>query len=386
MSRNYSIVTVIEGLAKTHGGPSYTVPALAAAVARIGVHGCLVASAAKPGDELNLPPADLVPTRLVPGGVGSGLRFPSVVARAVREHDAGLIHVHGLWLPATFLTGRFARRHQIPLVVSLRGTLGPWAWRRHAWKKRPIWWLWERRNLQYATVLHATALEEAEDFRRLGLSSPIAVIPNGVELPDAAEMNSSPPAGDRRRTILFLSRIHASKGLLNLVAAWQKVRRSDWQVVVAGPDTEGHLKDVRKAAQQAGVAADFVFPGAVYGADKWRLYRQSDLSVLPTFSENFGVSVAEALAMGVPAITTKGAPWKCLVEQRCGWWVDVGVEPLAAALQEAMRLSDEERQEMGRRGAAMVRARFSWEQIGLEMARVYDWVLGQGDKPGCVQG
>ena len=385
MSRNYSIVTVIEGLAKTHGGPSYTVPALATAVARHGVRGCLVASAAKPGDELNLPPAELVPTRLVPGGIGSGLRFPSVVSRAVREYDAGLIHVHGLWLPATFLTGSFARRNQIPLVVSLRGTLGPWAWRRHAWKKRPIWWLWERRNLQYAAVLHATAAEEAEDCRRLGLSSPIAVIPNGVELPDAAEMNSSSPAGDRRRTILFLSRIHASKGLLNLVAAWQKVRHSGWRVVVAGPDTDGHLKDVRKETQQAGVADDFIFPGAVYGADKWRLYRQADLSVLPTFSENFGVSVAESLAMGVPAITTKGAPWKCLEEQRCGWWVEVGVDPLAAALQEAMRLPDEVRKEMGRRGAEMARARFSWERIGLEMARVYDWILGYGDKPDCVQ-
>ena len=89
--------------------------------------------------------------------------------------------------------------------------------------------------------------------------------------------------------------------------------------------------------------------------------------------------------MGVPAITTRGAPWKCLEEERCGWWVDIGVAPLAAALQEAMQLSDEDRQAMGRRGAAMVRERFSWERIGLEMARVYDWVLGQGDKPDCVQ-
>ena len=386
MSRNYSIVTVVPGLNKASGGPSYTVPALAASVARAGVRGCLVTAAAGSGDELNLPPAELVPAQFVPSGLGAGLRFPSVVARAVRDAGAGLIHVHGLWMPACFLTERLARRKGFPLVVSPRGMLEPWAWRHHAWKKRPIWWLWERRNLQYAAVLHATAPEEADAFRRLGLSNPIAVIPNGVDLPDRAEMNIPSPAGDGRRTLLFLSRIHPKKGLLNLVAAWQQVRRPGWRVVVAGPDPDCHLNAVRQAAHQSGVSDDFTFPGAVYGTDKWRLYQQADLFVLPTFSENFGVAVAEALAMGVPAITTKGAPWKCLEDERCGWWVDVGVPPLAAALQEAMQLSDADRQAMGRRGTAMVRERFAWERIGLEMARVYDWVLGQGDKPGCVQG
>ncbi|MFZ4398084.1 MAG: glycosyltransferase [Kiritimatiellia bacterium] len=385
MPYNFSIISVVAGLDKASGGPSYTVPALATAVARHGVRVCLVSTAARPGVELNLPPPEMVSTRLVPADAGLGLRFPAAIAQVVRQTEAKLIHVHGLWMPATFLTARFARRYRIPLVISPRGMLEPWAWKHSAWKKRPVWWLWEQRNLQSAAILHATATEEADSFRQLGLRNPIAVIPNGVDLPDPAAMNLPPLAADGRRTILFLSRIHPKKGLVNLVAAWQKVRCTGWRVVVAGPDTEGHLDEIRKRAQQAGVADDFVFTGAVYGADKWKLYRQADLFVLPTFSENFGVSVAEALAMGVPAITTKGAPWKCLADQRCGWWVDVGVEPLAAALQEAMQLSDEQRHAMGRRGAAMVRERFSWNRIGLEMAQVYAWVLGYDDKPACVQ-
>ena len=385
MPRNYSIVTVVSGLSKASGGPSYTVPSLAAAVARAGVRGCLVTAAARSGDELNLPPAEVVSTQFVPAGLGAGLRFPSVVARAVRDSGAGLIHVHGLWMPACFLTARLARKNRIPLVVSPRGMLEPWAWRHHAWKKRPVWWLYERRNLQSAAVLHATAPEEADSFRRLGLANPIAVIPNGVDLPDPAEMRPLPAPEDSRRTLLFLSRIHPKKGLFNLVAAWRQARRAGWRVVVAGPDTDGHLTDVRQEVQQAGVTDDFSFSGAIYGADQWRLYRQANLFVLPTFSENFGVSVAEALAMGVPAITTKGAPWGCLEKQHCGWWVDVGVAPLAAALTEAMQLSDEVRHEMGRRGVAMVRDHFSWDRIGGELAQVDEWVLGQGLRPDFVQ-
>jgi glycosyltransferase involved in cell wall biosynthesis len=307
----------------------------------------------------------------------------AAVARRMRQHQVDVLHVHGLWMPAGFLASHTALRHGVPLVVSPHGMLEPWAWRHHAWKKRPVWWLFERRNLQAAGVLHATAASEADGIRQLGLTNPIALIPNGVDLPEPSRGPRVP--GERPRTVLFLSRIHPKKGLLYLVAAWQRVRVSGWRVVVAGPDAEGHLAEVRQAAQRAGVAEDFDFPGSVYGEDKWRLYRQADLFVLPTFSENFGVVVAEALGMGVPVITTKGAPWQCLEEERCGWWVDLGVEPLAEALRQALALSDGERQAMGARGGALVRARFSWDRLGRDMAAVYDWIVGRGPQPRCVQ-
>jgi glycosyltransferase involved in cell wall biosynthesis len=385
MPRAYSIVMSVPGVDTNYGGPSFTVPALITSVARQGVRGCLVTGAARKGGVLNLPPAELVPTRLVPVALGLGLRFPAVVAQAVSDLEARLIHVNGLWMPAGFLTGQMARQQRIPLVISPRGALGPWAWRRHAWKKRPVWWLWERRNLTYAAVLHATSQSEADGLRRLGLTNPIAVIPNGLDLSDRPDGTVASAPADGCRTILFFSRIHPSKGLANLVAAWRSVRRPGWRVMIAGTDLVGHLAEVQTCAQQAGVATDFVYPGAFFGKEKWNLYGQASLFVLPTFSENFGVVVAEALAAGIPVITTKGAPWKCLEDERCGWWVDLGVEPLATALRAAMNLSDTQRREMGNRGAALARTRFSWERIGLEMARVYDWVLGQGERPDCVQ-
>jgi glycosyltransferase involved in cell wall biosynthesis len=130
--------------------------------------------------------------------------------------------------------------------------------------------------------------------------------------------------------------------------------------------------------------ASVVFAGAVAGAQKAALYRDADLFVLPTFSENFGLVVAEALSYGVPVITTRGAPWADLETHGCGWWIDTGVEPLVAALRAATALTDSERQAMGERGRAYVQ-RYDWDAIAAQTLALYRWVLGQGERPGFVR-
>ena len=129
---------------------------------------------------------------------------------------------------------------------------------------------------------------------------------------------------------------------------------------------------------------DFDFVGSVDGAEKAALYHSADLFVLPTFSENFGVVIAEALACGLPVITTKGAPWQGLETHLCGWWVDVGVEPLVDALQRAFRTPDSELKAMGERGRVYAENSFAWPKIAEQTLDVYRWVLGQGEKPNCV--
>ncbi len=235
--------------------------------------------------------------------------------------------------------------------------------------------------MESAAVLHATADEEADNLRTLGLMNPIAVIPNGVDLPELHRMDGR----DGIRTALFLSRIHPVKGLLNLVRAWAVLKPSGWRVVVAGPDQGGHETKVKAAVREAHLEDQFEFLGPLYEEAKWHLYREADLFVLPTFSENFGIVIAEALAAGLPVITTRGAPWRELETCRCGWWINTGVEPLAVALKHAMKLSDRERAEMGLRGRRLMEEKYSWPRIAGEMIDVYKWVLGQGPKPACVR-
>lgn len=291
-----------------------------------------------------------------------------------------LVHSHGLWLYHQLVAYRYAARTGIPLIVSPRGMLAPRAFTINRYKKLPLWWLYERRGLQAASVLHATSLQEASGFRAMGLTAPIAIIPNGVDLPECID-----PRTGGRKTALFLSRIHRIKGLLNLVEAWRVVRPEGWRVIIAGPSADNHEMEVRAAVQQAGLGDCFEFVGPVYGEKKSSLYREADLFLLPSYSENFGNAVAEALAHGVPVITTTGAPWSDLRDHDCGWWIDVGVPSLSEALRAATSLSSEELRAMGMRGRRLVEVRYSWPSVAMEMKKVYEWVTGVGRQPDSVR-
>ena len=195
----------------------------------------------------------------------------------------------------------------------------------------------------------------------------------------------SRPDRSARRRVLFLSRIHPKKGVPILLRAWQRVERRhpDWELVVAGPDEAGHLAEVRALA--TGLRLDRVaFPGPAYGNAKHALYRSADLFVLPTHSENFGMVIAEALAHGVPVITTTGAPWAGLEERGCGWWIELSERNLAETLHGAMALPEALRVEMGRRGRLWMEQSYGWERIAAEMKSVYAWLLGGGPPPACV--
>ena len=389
LSAQFRLIHTVGSLRKDAGGPTRTVTALCRELGRLGVLVDLVSQEAIGATtDLNLlPPSDVVTTylarayRLPPSGTLWSPGFRGILCKRCRHGGSKLFHDHGLWLPANHSTSAVARKLKIPLVVSTRGMLEPWALNHRAWKKRLAWSLYQRRDLATARVLHATAPHEAESLRRLGLRQPIAVIPNGVDLPSYP---SRPQVPASPRVVLFLGRIHPVKGLVELVDAWRIARPAGWTMIIAGPDEGGHRAVVEERIRGAGLESDFQFVGAVDDEEKTALYQRADLFILPSFTENFGVVVAEALASGVPVITTKGTPWEGLETHRCGWWVDLGVEPLSAAIREAASLPDVERAAMGARGRRYAE-HFSWPQIAEQMLAVYRWVLGTGPKPDCVR-
>jgi glycosyltransferase involved in cell wall biosynthesis len=379
-------VSVIATLAKAAGGPTFSVCSLCEAAAAAGVKQSLVTVQAPAGKPEHLPGPDLVETIRVGGFHFQRLRFfwsptfKSALRRYCRANGVNTIQSHGIWTQPNHAAATLAKELGLPLVTSTHGMLAPWALRHKAWKKRLGWRLYQRRDLSQTRVFRATAKHEADAIRSMGFTQPIAVIPNGVEIPEWTE----PSKGSEARVLLFVGRICPVKGLLNLVKAWATVGPSGWCCIIAGPDEAGYRAEVEAAIRSAGVQGDFSFRGSVDGKAKWQLYRSADLLVLPSFTENFGLVVAEGLACGVPVITTKGTPWEELPARQCGWWIDIGVEPLTAALREAMALSDEQRRAMGQRGRRLVEENYSWPKIGADMKAVYDWVLGYGPKPQCV--
>ncbi len=384
------VIHTVPSLRRSAGGPTRTVTALCRELGRIGVYVDLVTENwITPGADGNLlPPREWVTTTLVQAHPVPWIRNlrSSAFRVAVRERcELGrpqILHNHGLWLPTNHAAADFARERGLPLIISSRGMLEPWALNHRAWKKRVAWFLYQQRDLRTACVLHATAQPEAESLRRLGLRQPIALIPNGVELFASTEV---PKPISSPRIALFVGRIHPVKGLVVLVDAWSRVRPEGWRMIIAGPDEGGHRAAVEERIRGAGLSADFELIGPVEDAEKAALYRRAELFVLPSFTENFGLAVAEALAAGVPILTTKGTPWAGLVKHRCGWWVELGVDSLGNALEEATRTRREILRDMGDRGRAYAEGTFGWPGIAQEMLGVYRWVSGQGERPECVQ-
>ena len=319
--------------------------------------------------------------RSVPALVAA-LQAESVDARiGLPGGAAEVVHVHGLWLPLHHGAARAARQAHTPLVVSIRGMLEPWALAHRRWKKRLAWPLYQRRDLQQAAVLHATSVAEAGAIRGRGLTSPIALIPNGVEVP--AVLPERVRSATRRA--LFLGRLHPIKGLPMLIEAWRRVGPVGWELVLAGPDEDGHRATLDAQVHAAGLGDAISFAGPVADADKWALYRTADVFVLPSHTENFGLVVAEALGAGVPVLTMKGTPWCELETHRCGWWTDVSVDALAAALTEATLSPRADLDAMGARGHALILDRYGWPDAARQMKAVYEWILGTGCRPPCVQ-
>lgn len=383
-----SVGQVIPGLHPAAGGPSRTIVQLCDALARRPDIRVTLVSQRRKNEPVMRSEERLVLRRIAESrsdvSLKIGLPLRAELLQVLRGASSAVLHSNGLWTAANHWVTHQARRWQVPLIVQPHGMLEPWALAYRGWKKRLALSLYQRRDLEFASLFIATAEQEAESIRQFGLRQPIAVIPNGVELAVGGGENGRGTLHSTVRTALFLSRIHPKKGLLNLVSAWGQLRPRDWRLVIAGPDEDGHLAQVMSSVDQRGITECVEYVGEVEGQRKAELYRDADLFVLPTFSENFGVVVAEALACGLPVITTRGTPWMDLERFGCGWWIDTGVDLLVSTLRKAMSLPEDERKAMGERGRRYVQ-RYDWNVIARQTAEVYRWVLARGPKPDCVR-
>jgi len=386
---------VVASVNRNIGGPAVSVPRLTSALAARGLamhlatldyeeHGPQTPA---PGVQVSSLPAGPV-TRALRGWSPELQRH----LQGVAQSGVDVIHNHGLWMFPNLYARQAAVASAVPLVISPRGMVEQWSLGRSRWKKWLVWHAFERANLHRAALFHATSQAEADSIRALGLRQPIAVIPNGIEIPaesatvSRALLEEKFPELRGRRWLVFLSRLHPKKGVLELLRVWQRLRAEfpDWQLVLAGPSLDGYDATVRAAVHELRLADCVTLPGMLAGDLKESAWSGAELYVLPTYSENFGVAVAEALAHGVPALTTHGAPWRGLAEHGCGWWIDMTEAELAAALAAALRLPADERRAMGARGRAWMARDFSWAGIAAQMESAYAHLLGHGPRPGCV--
>ncbi len=315
-----------------------------------------------------------------PARLGRSPKMRGWLTGVTKDGSIDIMHNHSLWMMPNVYSCNAVKGTNVPLIVSPRGTMSERAMSNGSKVKKVFWPLIQRPALDQVTCFHATARSEYEDIRRMGFQQPVAIIPNGIDVPDVR----TPLRGDMR-TLLYLGRIHPIKGLDNLLPAWAAVQHhfTEWQLRIVGPDNKGYLKEMRQLAAKLKLER-IEFSGPLTGDKKMAAYSEADLFILPSYSENFGMTVAEALASGTPAIVTQGAPWSGLNENNAGWWIDTGIDPLVTCLEHTLSQPRTSLDTMGLNGRRWMEKDFSWDNIAVRMKATYDWILNGGSKPECV--
>ncbi len=299
------------------------------------------------------------------------------------QTDHLILHGHGMWDLPIHQMSLLARKHKIPYILTSHGMLEPWALAHKGFKKKLALLAYQAKDLNFANCIQATSEMEAENIRKLGFKNPIAIIPNGIRVSEYP-VNS---VNNETRRVLFLSRIHQVKGLEFLIEAWLRLPfdiRRNWKLEIAGNGEDLYVKQIRQLISNMNLENEVSFLGPLFDDKKLEAYSNADVFVLPTFSENFGMVVAEAMASGLPVITTKGTPWEELETMNAGWWIDIGVDPLVVALSDAMAQSKETLSNMGQNGRKLIEEKYSVEIVSQQMFALYEWLLQKGPKPNFV--
>lgn len=344
------ILHVVASVHPSYGGPAYSVPRLARAMAELGHETGVWSPGGTEAEEF---------AASYPGVVNLGGLSRNTALHQFRKPD--WIIDHGIWLTHNHEIAIYCKRADIPRVVSVRGMLDPWARKHKFFKKSIAWFLYQRRDLLAARFLHASSPIEKRHLEYLKLGIPIHTIPNGVDIPANPTRSVSDPSAPL--TFFFLGRKHPVKGLPILARAWAAAAPPDWKMVVAGPDEGGHEAKLQNLLSSLGIRDQWSFHGTVKGDRKEALFAEADVVVLPSHMESFGLAAAEGMAHARPVLTTTGTPWSEVEKKGCGWYVNPSIESLSDALREIARLDRERLREMGQLGRDWMTDSYSWNSV-----------------------
>jgi glycosyltransferase involved in cell wall biosynthesis len=319
--------------------------------------------------------------------------FARDLSGAIREAELDLLHVACTWMYPSIVSHQWAQATGRPVVVSPRGDLDPWALANSRWKKRAAAALFERRHLRTARCLHALNTSEAAAFRGYGLGNPIAIIPNGVDLPVlGVPTRASPPWQDRvplsGKVLLFLGRLHPKKNLAALIEAWRQAalaeeEMSDWWLAIAGWDQGGH-QAVLERQVVSGQVPRVLFLGPRHGADKDACFRSADAFTLPSLSEGLPRAVLEAWSFGLPVLITPACNLPEGVAAGAALETGSTAVEIAAGLARLTGMQAAERIAMGRAGRRLVETHFSWKKVAAETLLLYKWLVADCPQPRTV--
>jgi glycosyltransferase involved in cell wall biosynthesis len=350
------------------------------ALAKAGVDTLIVTTNADGDRTLDVPIGKPTAWRGVPAlffnrDFSESFKYSFALARWLRRHvtEFDVVHIHAVLSHTCLSAASACRTHRVPYILRPLGTLAPWSLRQKAFRKRVTLALGARRAILAAGAVHCTSDEECRGVEQAFPGVNGVVIPLGIE---DAFFDKTPPGGAERNGdpyVLALSRIHPKKNLEALIVAFLAAaagQRDRWRLVIAGDGEPHYVEQLRQFATQGDGDHRVTFAGWVDGAQKHALIQRASLFALASLHENFGVSVLEALASGVPAILSGEVDLAGAVRQHAaGWVVEPTVGSIRAGLADAFSNPVER---LARGGAARrLAGRFAWPGIASEIVELY---------------
>jgi glycosyltransferase involved in cell wall biosynthesis len=354
------ILHITNSIDKSSGGPSRSVPQTCIELAKLGISIELVTQ--ESADQVIIKETSHLTVEFM------NVRELILYGSRMSATDIDLIHLQHIWNPYIQVMAFWAFQKKIPYIITPRGMLEPWIMAHNPWRKKIALFLYQRKAIQRAAHIHATAQMEADNIRALGFSNPVTIIPNGINL---SEIKKSKTVYGTKKMV-FLSRIHPKKGIELLLEAWRNSNTEGWMLEIAG---NGESSYITRLSESAKDLKNVRFVGAQYGEAKWDFLRSADVMVLPTYSENFGIAVAEALVVGVPVITTYGTPWEDLETETCGWWIELSVTNLETTLLKVFQTPARELEIMGRNGRKLIAAKYDIKAVAYNTIALYQKIL-----------
>lgn len=311
------------------------------------------------------------------------LGYSRDIHKLIEDYKPDIIHSQGIWMYHSAAVLRYKKRHpEVKVIVQPHGMLDPWAVRNSGWKKRIVGYWYEYENLRRADCIHALCQSEANAIRQFGLKNRIAIIPNGIALPDCTldEILTPRKKADGRKTLLFIGRIHPKKGLRELIEGLGIVKMTrpkllkEWQVKIAGWDQLNHTAELKALIESNGLDDCVKLIGPVFGEEKKGLLTEASAFILPSFSEGLPMSVLEAWAYALPVIMTP----QCNIPE--GFKADAAIrcetnpQSIAISLEKLNGLTNEEMSQMGVRGYSLVEEKFTWPRIAKQTIDLYNHI------------
>ena len=294
---------------------------------------------------------------------GAGLITKLIHFRRLCVNTEIIVHFHGLWIPKYTLFFILLLSTNTPFIISPHGSLEPGALRQKYLKKHLARKLFFNFFWKKAAVFWACSEKERANVQGEFPQVPVHIVSIGVDMPSMTGQSLIRNVIVKRKVILLISRISFGKGILNLVRAWDLIRDESWELLLAGPDEAGHQSEVEKEIKELELDDSFTFVGYVDAQKRDNLYREADIFVLPSLSENFGIVVAEAMSYGLPVLTTSETPWNHLGLDRGVLCVGTTPIELAQGLRKMMQITEAEKSKIGAASRAFTLENFAWPKV-----------------------